>query len=109
MFDGAAGFREHDIPQTGVPRAGGPVRDGEVLAGLIAIQEYRDVVYLGGAVLWVRRQLQAAVGGHVKCYFYLFCTFHKKGGVNQVVLLPVGVTRYPVRILGMIMVYGVEN
>jgi len=69
MLDGAAGFLEHDVSQAGVVGRGRAVGDGEVLARVVAVQEYGDVVYPAGAVTGqLVRQRQLAVRGYIQGY-----------------------------------------
>jgi hypothetical protein len=62
MFHGAAGLGEHDVTQAGVVGRGGAISDGEVAAGVIAVEEDVDVVDEAGAVFGIGWQLEAAVG-----------------------------------------------
>lgn len=83
MFHRASGLGEHDIPQAGIVRTGGAVGDGEVLARIIAIHEDGDVVYFGGAVLWIRRQPEPTVGGDIEGNLYLFCRTQPTKGLSM--------------------------
>lgn len=66
MLDGAAGLGRHDVAEAGIVRGRGPVGDGEVPPGLVAVEEDGDVVDLAGAVLAVRGQAQLAVRRNIK-------------------------------------------